>query len=96
MALEILSSPSDPTSVAEQLRTAIEAALAGAHAEVRASGPGHFEIEVAWNAFAGKSKLAQHQLVYRAITPLMSGDAAPVHAIDRLDCRAASETRSEA
>ena len=71
------------------------AALAGARAEVRASGPGHFEIEVAWDAFAGKSKLAQHQLVYRAITPLMSGDAAPVHAIDRLDCEAAKRPRSE-
>jgi len=73
--------------VAEQLRTAIEAELAGARAQVRASSPGHFEIEVAWEAFAGKSKLAQHQMVYRAITPLLSGDDAPVHAIDRLDCK---------
>jgi stress-induced morphogen len=30
----------------------------------------------------------QHQLVYRAITPLMTGDAAPVHAIDRLQTKA--------
>ena len=87
MGLEILSSPADPASVAGQLRTAIEAALAGARAEVRASHPGHFEIAVAWDAFTGKSKLAQHQMVYRAIAPLMSGDAAPVHAIDRLDCK---------
>ena len=87
MTLEILGSPPDPACVAEQLRTAIEAALAGARAEVRASGHGHFEIAVAWDAFAGKSKLAQHQMVYRVIAPLMSGDAAPVHAIDRLDCR---------
>jgi stress-induced morphogen len=87
MALKILSSPSDPGPVAERLRTAIETALAGARAQVRASSPGHFEIEVAWEAFAGKSKLAQHQLVYRAITPLLSGDDAPVHAIDRRDCR---------
>ncbi len=96
MALKILSSPSDASPVVAQLRTAIEAALAGARAEVRAASPGHFEIEVAWDAFAGKSKLAQHQLVYRAITPLMSGDAAPVHAIDRLDCKAAKPPRSEA
>jgi stress-induced morphogen len=87
MALKIRSSPSDPTAVADRLRAAIEAALAGARAQVRASGPGHFEIEVAWDAFAGKSKLAQHQMVYRAITPLLSGDDPPVHAIDRLDCR---------
>jgi stress-induced morphogen len=87
MALKILSSPSDPGSLAEQLRSAIETALAGARARVRAASPGHFEIEVAWDGFAGKSKLAQHQMVYRAITPLLSGDDAPVHAIDRLDCR---------
>lgn len=91
MALKILSSPSDPTSVAERLRAAIEAELAGARARVRASSPGHFEIEVAWPDFAGKSKLAQHQMVYRAIAPLMSGDEAPVHAIDRLDCQIAAE-----
>jgi len=96
MALKIRSSPSDPDAVAAQLRTVIEAALAGARAEVRASSPGHFEIEVAWDDFAGKSKLAQHQMVYRAITPLLSGDEAPVHAIDRLDCKAAKRPRSEA
>jgi len=88
MALKIRSSPSDPTSVADRLRSAIEAELAGARAQVRAASPGHFEIEVAWDAFAGKSKLAQHQMVYRAITPLLSGDDPPVHAIDRLDCHA--------
>jgi stress-induced morphogen len=89
MALKILSAPSDPTAVSEQLRVAIEAALAGARAEVRTAGAGHFEISVAWADFAGKSKLQQHQIVYRAITPFLSGDAAPVHAIDRLDCRLA-------
>jgi stress-induced morphogen len=87
MALKILNSPSDSGPVAEQLRTAIEAALAGARARVRAASPGHFEIEVAWDGFAGKPKLAQHQMVYRAITPLLSGEDAPVHAIDRLDCK---------
>jgi stress-induced morphogen len=89
MALKILNAPSEGTPVAERLRDAIEAALAGARAKVRAGSPGHFEIEVAWDAFAGKTRLAQHQMVYRAITPLMSGDDAPVHAIDRLDCKAA-------
>ena len=89
MALKILSAPSDAANVSEQVRVAIEAALVGARAEVRASSPGHFEIVVAWSGFAGKPKLAQHQAVYRAITPFLSGDAPPVHAIDRLDCRPA-------
>ena len=89
MALKILSSPSDPGSVTDRLRAAIESELAGARARVLAASPGHFEIEVVWPGFAGKSKLTQHQTVYRAITPLMSGDSAPVHAIDRLECRPA-------
>ena len=87
MALKILSAPSEPGAVSEQLRAAIEAALAGARADVRPLGGGHFEIAVAWADFAGKSKLQQHQLVYRAIAPFLAGDTAPVHAIDRLDCR---------
>ena len=91
MALKILSAPSPAqgTAVSEQLRAAIEAALAGARAEVRSASPGHYEITVAWSGFAGQSKLQQHQSVYRAITPFMAGDAAPVHAVDRLECRSA-------
>jgi acid stress-induced BolA-like protein IbaG/YrbA len=87
MALKILSAPSDPSAVAEELREAVERALAGARVRVRAASPGHFEIEAVWSGFAGKSRVAQHQLVYQAIKPLLSGDAPPVHAIDRLDCR---------
>jgi len=89
MALKILSAPSDPKAVSERLRVAIEAALAGARAEVHAAGAGHFEIRVTWAGFAGQSKLQQHQAVYRSIAPFLSGDAAPVHAIDRLDCQLA-------
>ena len=91
MALKILSapSPSQGEAVSAQLRVAIEAALAGSRAEVRAASPGHFEISVTWADFAGKSKLQQHQIAYRAIAPFMTGDAPPVHAIDHLECRSA-------
>ncbi|MFN8642351.1 MAG: hypothetical protein U0802_12110 [Candidatus Binatia bacterium] len=37
--------------------------------------------------FAAKSRVQQQQLVYGAIRQLMAGDAAPVHAIDRLTTR---------
>jgi stress-induced morphogen len=84
MALKILSAPSDPGAVVEALRRAVEQALVGARVQVRATSPGHFEIEAAWAGFAGKSRVAQHQLVYQAIRPLLAGDAPPVHAIDRL------------
>lgn len=87
MALRILNAGPDPAVVAQRLRDAIENALPGAEIRVDAASPGHFEIQVTSEAFAGKSKLRQHQLVYAAISDLMSGDAAPVHAVDRLECR---------
>jgi acid stress-induced BolA-like protein IbaG/YrbA len=36
------------------------------------------------SAFVGQSRVRQQQLVYGAIAHLMQGDAAPVHAVDRL------------
>lgn len=84
MALRILSSPSSSADVAEDLRRCIEEAIPGAHVEVGAASPGHFEIRVVSEAFADRSRVQQQQLVYGAIAHLMKGDAAPVHAIDRL------------
>ncbi len=82
MALRILDEPSD--AAAERLRESIERALPGARVSVEAAGAGHFALSVVSAAFDGKSRLAQQQLVYAAIAHLMKGDAAPVHAIDRL------------
>lgn len=70
--------------VTTRLRDAIAGALPGAVVEVRAAGPGHFELRVVAEAFRGRSRLQQQQLVYAAIAPLMAGDAPPVHAIDHL------------
>lgn len=85
MALRILSSPSGPAAdQTAALRDAIVAALPGSRVEVEAGSPGHYAIRVVSGAFAGKSRVAQQQLVYGAIAHLMQGDAAPVHAIDRL------------
>jgi acid stress-induced BolA-like protein IbaG/YrbA len=87
MPLQILSSPSDPDQLVDELRSAIEAALPAAAVLVRAVGAGHFEIEVASETFADQGRVAQQQAVYAAIAPLMRGDDAPVHAIDRLETR---------
>ena len=88
MALKILSSPPpEPEVLAEQLKTAIERAMPGAQATVTAAGAGHFAVEVVSEAFAGLSRVKQQQLVYGAIAPLMAGDSAPVHAIDRMVTR---------
>jgi stress-induced morphogen len=87
MALRILDAPSDPAAISRRIRDAVAAAIPGAEVEVAAAGAGHFELRVTSPEFAGLTKLRQHQIVYTAIAPLMSGDAPPVHAIDRLECR---------
>ena len=73
-------------SIEEQVKTAIEEAIDGSTARVSGGG-GHFEIEVTSEQFAGKRILEQQRLVYSAIAHLMAGDAAPVHAVDRMVCR---------
>ncbi len=88
MPLQILSSPPpEPEEVRGRLEAAIAEALPGATIEVRAVSPGHFEIDVVSEAFAGKSRVQQQRLVYAAIAPLMNGDAPPVHAVDRMVTR---------
>ena len=73
-------------SIEEQVKTAIEQAIEGSTARVSGGG-GHFEIEVVAGQFAGKRILEQQRLVYSAIAHLMAGDAAPVHAVDRMVCK---------
>lgn len=82
MSLDVLDSPDRLT---ERMRRAIEEALPEARAAVRASSPGHFEVRVVSEAFRGKSRLEQQRLVLGALAPLMHGDRAPVHAIDRIE-----------
>lgn len=65
------------------IEDAVKAALPDARVTARGGG-GHFEIDVVSKAFEGKRTLARHQLVLAAVAPLMAGNAAPVHAIDRL------------
>jgi len=88
VALRILSSPPpEPEEVAARMRRAIEDALPGARVEVAPRGAGHFEIEVESAAFEGLPRVRQQQRVYAAIAPFLSGDEAPVHAVDRLVTR---------
>jgi acid stress-induced BolA-like protein IbaG/YrbA len=88
MSLRILSSPPpEPEEVAGRLRAQIEAALPDARVEVEAESPGHFSITVESASFEGLSRVKQQQRVYAAIRDLMAGDAAPVHAVDRMVTR---------
>jgi len=65
------------------IRAAIEEKVPDAKAEVSGGG-GHFNIEVTSPVFEGKGTLERQRLVYSAITHLMKGDMAPVHAVDSL------------
>jgi acid stress-induced BolA-like protein IbaG/YrbA len=91
MPLNIVNSPAD---LCAALRGAIESALPGARVEVAAGSPGHFQIRVISERFAGKSMVQQQQLVYAAIAPLMKGADAPVHAIDRMQTLLPSSAQS--
>jgi acid stress-induced BolA-like protein IbaG/YrbA len=85
MALRILSEPPpEPEALVAQLADAVRGALPDAQVEVQAGSPGHFAIRVTSATFEGLSRVRQQQQVYAAIEHLMAGDAAPVHAIDRL------------
>lgn len=73
-------------SMTDQVKALIVAAMPDAQVQVEGAG-GHFNIQVISSLFAGKSMLEQQRLVYSAITPLMKGNNAPVHAVDSLKCR---------
>jgi stress-induced morphogen len=86
-ARRMSSHPTDfQGSVIDALRESIEKAIPESKAEVTGAG-GHFSIDVVSTAFTGKTMLASQRLVYSAIAHLMSGDMAPVHAIDSLTTR---------
>lgn len=76
-------------AVTESIRAAIVEKIPGAAVEVSPGSGGHFTISVTSAAFAGKSMLESQRMVYGAIAHLMSGDGAPVHAIDKLTTRSA-------
>ena len=56
----------------------IEANLAGAQADVRTDGQGHYEAVVVSGQFADKRTLLRHQLVYGALGTLVGRE---IHAL---------------
>jgi acid stress-induced BolA-like protein IbaG/YrbA len=68
------------------IKQAVEGAIAGCTCDVTGGG-GHFEIVATSAAFAGQSLLNKQRMVLNAIAHLMKGDAAPVHAVDKIETR---------
>ena len=60
-----------------QIKTWIESGLPCEHVEVRGDGH-HFEAVVVSPAFRGKSRVQQHQLVYKALGERMRAE---IHAL---------------
>ena len=65
---------------AEDIRQRIEAAIAGAHAEVEdyTGGGDHFSATVTATAFEGLSRIQQHRLVYDVFQAEIGG---AIHAL---------------
>jgi stress-induced morphogen len=65
---------------ADQLKHRIEAAIPGARAEVEdyTGGGDHFRATVVATAFAGRSRIEQHRLVYDVFGNEIGG---PIHAL---------------
>jgi len=85
MAIEV-SGPPPAQAIIQALRESILQELPGADVEVDGGG-GHFVINVVSEAFEGKGAVDRQRMVYKAITPLMAGESAPVHAIDKMTCQ---------
>ena len=71
--------------ITEQLRKSLspdaleivdDSAAHAGHAS--AGGGGHFNVRIVSNAFAGKSRIQRHRLVYQALSGLMNAD---IHAL---------------
>ncbi len=67
----------EPSVVEERIRTGLEGV---SHVVVRdlTGTKDHYEATIVASAFEGRSRIQQHQLVYRALGELMAG---PVHAL---------------
>jgi acid stress-induced BolA-like protein IbaG/YrbA len=68
----------------EEIRALIEAGLPGAQVRVTGDDGQHFEAEVVCAAFAGKTPVAQHRMVYATLGERMGRE---IHAL-RLTTRA--------
>lgn len=75
-------------SVPDAIKSAILEKIPDAQIVVTTGSAGHYAIEVVSPVFSGKGMVESQRLVYGAITHLMKGDRAPVHAVDSLKTKA--------
>jgi len=65
----------------EQVETMIKTGLPDADVQIQdlTGGGDHYQVTVVSSAFAGKTLIQQHQMVYRAVNQAMSTEA--IHAL---------------
>ncbi len=73
------------SDISSEIKQRIEQAIENSKAEVLHGGNRHYTLTVSSNTFDGLTQVKQHQLVYAAITDLMAGNDAPIHAIDQMN-----------
>ena len=74
-------------SIEDEIAAAIVAKMEGAKVAVTQNKGGHYSIEVISTEFEGKNMLQSQRLVLSAVSHLMKGDGAPLHAVDSLKTR---------
>ena len=79
-----MSNAEGAMTIEDQIKQAIESQVPDSNVEVGGDGR-HFEIQVVSPVFEGKRTLEKQRIVYAALSELMAGSNAPVHAIARLD-----------
>ena len=79
-----MSNSEGAMTIEDQIKHAIESQIPTSTVEVGGDGR-HFEIKVVSPIFEGKRTLEKQRIVYAALSELMAGSNAPVHAIARLD-----------
>ncbi len=72
------------SDLSDKIKQRISSAIPDSEAVVRLASDRHYEISVISESFNNQSQVKQHQRVYAAISDLMSGENAPIHAIDRM------------
>lgn len=70
--------------ILNEIKRAVESSIEGSQASASSPSGGHFEVRVKAAAFTGKTPLQQQRMVLTAISHLMKGDNAPVHAVDKI------------
>lgn len=74
-------------SIENEIAAAISAKIEDAKVAVTQNKGGHYSIEVVSKEFEGKNMLQSQRLVLSAVSHLMKGDGAPLHAVDSLKTR---------